>query len=110
MPVPIAGPHEREHPGAAHRGRPEPETPLGGNWLEAAPPPLGEPDVPAQGARAALGRLRVVISSTATRTSPVSQTRDHSHKWWSRKAIFQRSQPCDDLEPCGKMCEAIITR
>src|SRR5215212_883649 len=109
MPVPIAGPHEREHPGAAHRDGPESETPPGGNWLEAATRPVWEPDGP-QGATVTLGSLRVAISSTATRTSPVSQTRDHSHKWWSRKAIFQRSEPCDDLEPCGKMCEAIITR
>src|SRR5919112_1396337 len=110
MPGPIAGPHEREHPGAAHRGRPEPETPPGGNWLEAAPRPVGEPDGPAQGARAALGRLGVVISSTATRTRPVSQTRDHSHEWWSRMAIFQRPEPCEDLEPPSSMCQAFVTR
>ena len=60
----LRGLHERQHPGAADRGRTEPEALAGRNRVGAASCPLWEPPGPSGGARAALGRLRVITDLT----------------------------------------------
>ena len=63
----LARPGERQYRGTADRGRAEPEALPGRDRLGPAPCPVREPRGPSRGAREALSRLWVTISSTRMR-------------------------------------------
>ena len=67
-PAPLARLAEREHPGAADRGGPEPEALPGRHGLGTASCPLREPPGTVRGATERLSRHRVTISSLLDRT------------------------------------------
>jgi hypothetical protein len=66
-PTALTGPHEREHPGIADRGRPEPEALPGRYGLGTTKCPVWEPCGPSGAARSVLSCLRVITNQPGDR-------------------------------------------
>src|SRR5215216_6729451 len=79
-PAALTRPHERQHPGAADRGGPEPEAVARGERLGPTPRPVRELDGPAKRAVEALGRLRMTISVTGTRVKLARRIRGRTYE------------------------------